>query len=140
MKKTQKTLGAFLLCATLAAFAGGCQKETIEDPIVREAQIGEERTVFYSIDGTDFSIKLYGDDAWNDFVRRMVALSKEGHRVSFRVGGFLTTNASAKETVTFTTSDYNEAVTWGNNMGNQGYSVTIVYDKDKDLYICIAVK
>ena len=137
MKRTFPTIA---LLAVLGTMAVGCQKENIVENATIVAQVGETRTIIYTVDGTERQITLVGDEAWSDFLHHMLAMAREGHRVSFRNGKTPLSVTSAKETVTFTTTDQNEAYTWCDNMYNAGYSVTMYYDKDKGIYTCIAVK
>lgn len=81
MKKHLTTLTLFAVLGTLTV---SCQKENLFD----QTQIEVEQTaiykVSYSIDGTSYQITLFGDDAWRDFVKQMIALAEKGHRVTFR--------------------------------------------------------
>jgi len=137
MKKVFKTVA---LCAVLGTMAVGCQKENIIEDANVVAQIGTVRKMQYTIDGVEHHITLVGDNAWNEFLHQMAALAKEGHSISFRNEEASSAVASAKETVTFTTTDHDEACAWCNSMSDQGYTVYMGYDKDKGMYICVAVK
>ncbi|MBQ6238057.1 MAG: hypothetical protein IJK07_07550 [Bacteroidales bacterium] len=137
MKKTFITLA---LLAVLGTLAVSCQKENIID----ETSIVEENakiyTVSYSVDGVNHQITLIGDEAWHDFLNRMFALVEEGHKVSFRNEERASRVASSKESVTYTTTNREEAYTWAEKMTNEGYTVIVSFDKKTGVYTCDAIK
>ena len=55
-------------------------------------------------------------------------------------GDYYGNQGYAKETVTFTTGNKNEAIDWTNTMLGLGYEVTMYYDEETGLYVCIAYK
>ncbi len=134
MKQRIKTV-ALLAALTLAATA--CQKENDMLPFGTE-QTTETINVVYSINGEVFHATL-SESEWDAFVERMLALAREGYEVSFSKNGN-SLSSQSKEKVTFTTTNEEEANAWSNDMVNQGYVVTITYDKGTGIYTCVAYK
>ena len=133
----KKRFYAFAIFAATVMIVSGCQKETIEMDINAEAS-SEKIIASYSVDGECFVATLNGEEEWANFLDRMLALAREGHRVTFSRGvGLLSV---AKETVTYTTMVEAEANDWSNKMTKDGYVVTISYDKNTGIYTCIAIR
>lgn len=128
---------ALFLVLSLAAVS--CEKETFRDSTVFMEETVASRTVVYSIDGVTRQMTVLGESSWNSFLDWMFALAEEGHVVSFRLGDS-SQNVSSKETVTFTTTNKNEAFAWADAMVESGYSVTVQYDDKTGIYTCTAIK
>lgn len=126
------------LLAVLATMAVSCQKENIVEPMSTTAEVGTVRTVLYAVDGVEHIVKLYGDDAWNIFVNNMLALSKQGHDIRFVNESVKTSALPKKETLTFITTSQSEAIAWMKEKGDEGYTVTLKYEKGQ--YKCIAIR
>ena len=134
MKKAIKTVA---LLALIGLSAAGCQKENIVEPL-RSSESVTTYTVYYTVDGESSKVILIGESAWQRFLDRIFALAEEGHSVSFHVGGH--ERGVAKETVTYKTSDYEDAQKWVTHMSEQGYEVSISFDEGTGIYTCIAIK
>ena len=128
---------AFL--AVLSVAAAGCQKEPMTGVETASCEAATMKTVTYTVDGEAYRIVVANDEEWHSFLDMMFALAEEGHNVSFRQGN-AQERGTAKEVVTFTTTDQGEAYHWADQMSNQGYEVSITYDKKTGVYTCIAVK
>lgn len=137
MRKSFTTIALFAVLGTLAI---SCQKENIIDETPVVAENVTVYTVSYAVDGVTHQLTLVGDEAWRDFLNRMMALAEEGHEVTFRNEEAASRVVSTKEVVTFTTTNHDEAYTWAEKMFNDGYAVTIYYDKEKKVYNCYAIK
>ncbi len=137
MRKTLTTIALFALLGTLAV---SCQKENIIDETNIVAENGSVYKVSYTVDGVTHQLTLVGDEAWHDFLNRMMALAEEGHEVTFRNEEASSRVVSTKETVTYTTSDHDDAYSWAAKMVDDGYTVTITFDKEKKIYTCYAIK
>ena len=135
-----KTFTTIALVAMLGALAVGCQKENIidEPPVV--AENGTVYTVSYAVDGVTHQLTLVGDEAWHDFLNRMFALAEEGHEVTFRNEEAASRVVSTKEVVTYSTPSHDDAINWAEKMADDGYTVTIHFDKEKKVYNCYAIK
>ncbi len=125
------------LFALLSMMAVSCQKENTTE--MEPTTIGESvvYTLSYTIDGASRHITFHSKAERLAFIRQLMAFTREGHTVS--IGTTTTTNA-AKEKVTFTTPSLDEATAWVAEMEEQGYVVTFYYDKEKGVYVCIAIK
>lgn len=137
MRKTFTTIALFAVLGTLAV---SCQKENINDEISIVAENDTVYTVSYSVDGVTYQITLTGDDAWHDFMNRMFALAEEGHEVSFRNEETASRIVSTKEVVTYSTKERDKAYAWAEAMAEEGYTVTISFDKKTGVYTCEALK
>ncbi len=135
MKITFKSI-ALLAVLTLASTS--CQKENEVTPMATSEQTTETINVVYSINGEVYCATL-SESEWDAFLERMLALAREGYEVSFSKNGD-SLSSPKKEIVTFTTTDEHEAHSWADNMANNGYSVTISYDKKTGIFTCIATK
>lgn len=136
----RKTITTVALFAVLGALAVSCQKENIIDETAIVAENGTVYTVSYAVDGVTHQLTLIGDEAWQSFLNRMLALAEEGHEVSFRNEEAVSRTVSTKETVTYTTSSHDDAIKWAGKMLDDGYTVTIRFDKEKKVYNCYAIK
>lgn len=137
MRKTFTTIALFAVLGTLAV---SCQKENIIDETNIVAENGTVYTVSYAVDGVTHQLTLVGDEAWHDFLNRMLALAEEGHEVSFRNEEAASRVISTKEVVTYTTDNGEDALNWAEKMVDDGYTVTITFDKEKKTYTCYAIK
>ena len=79
MKKTIKTVA---LLAVLSVAAVGCQKETIAVPQTGVESSETVYTVRYVINDVTHTETLIGEQAWADFLQRMMALAEEGYRIT----------------------------------------------------------
>lgn len=127
---------AFLAALSLTAVS--CQKEIDVNPMPTTEQTTETINVVYYINGEVFRVTL-NESEWDTFVERMLALAREGYEVSFSKNGD-SFASQRKEKVIFTTNSEDEAHVWSNNMVNQGYVVTITFNKETGEYTCIAIK
>lgn len=137
MRKIFITIALFAVLGTLAV---SCQKENIIDDTCVVAENGTVYTVSYSVDGATHHITLIGEDAWHDFLNRMFALAEEGHEVSLRNEDRASRVLSSKDVVTYTTTNRDDAYAWADKMSDEGYAVTIRFDKETGIYTCNAIK
>ena len=138
MKRTIKTMA---LLAVLSVAAVGCQKETV----VADPQTGVEEsdtvyTVRYTVNGVSYTETLIGEQAWADFLHRMLALAEEGYRVTVSKNAETVQYGMEKEVVTFKTKDKKTAYAWMDEKLEEGYDVTITYNPQTGEYTCIAVR
>ena len=137
MKKSIKTVA---LLAVLSVAAVGCQKETIVVPQTGVESSGTVYTVRYAINGVTHTETLRGEQAWADFLQRMLALAEEGYRVTMSRCTNTAQYSDSKEVVTFTTTDKKRAYEWLNEMMEAGYTVTFSYNQQTGEYTCIAYR
>ncbi|MBP5547747.1 MAG: hypothetical protein J6X58_02500 [Bacteroidales bacterium] len=137
MNKIFTTLSIILVIGTMVI---SCQKEDVANDTSIVVRDNIVYTVHYSVDGITYRLTLFGNEAWHDFVKHMIALAEEGHRVSFRNEKTSSLTASAKEVLTFTTTSSDEAYEWAEKKGREGYEVNIEFDDETGKYICTAIK
>ena len=119
MRKTIKTMA---LMAVLSVAAVGCQKETITvEPQTGIETDGTVYTVRYSVNGVTHTETLVGEQAWAEFLQRMLALAEEGYRVMVTRNAETAQYGMANEVVTFKTKNKAEAYAWLDDMTEQGY-------------------
>ena len=140
----KKTIISVALLAVLTSLAVSCQKEeadiTSATPSTVIAENDTLRTVVYTIDGVSYRLTLLGDEAWHDFLSRMFALAEEGHTVTFFNEEAASRVLPSKVVETYSTSDKDDAYPWAEKKGNEGYTVTVVFDEETGIYTCYAFK
>ena len=101
MHRIVKTI-ALLTVLNLAAVS--CQKETITvDPQSGIEATGTVYTVRYVVNDVTYTETLIGEQAWADFLQRMLALAEDGYRVTVSRNTGTTQYAMSKDVVTFKT-------------------------------------
>lgn len=135
-----KKLITIAFAAVLATMATSCQKENLLEDINHVESENAQYTISYTVDGVSSTLSFVGEDACHDFLNHLFALAEEGHKVSFRNNNETLRTHYAKKTVTYTTTNKEEAYAWGERMFNQGYEVSVTFDKETATYICIAQK
>lgn len=132
MKKTFRTVALFgMLCMATVS----CTKENITNT---EMSVNTD-TVHYYAGSYYGSENLYDDGAWDAFLDRMLSLARDGYEVTL-VNSASSNGQATKEVVTYTTTSSDDAKRWSKEMYDQGYNVTISYDKTTGIYTCVAVK
>ena len=135
MKKILITVAVF---AMFGAFVTSCQKES--SPATSIEYVCSGQMVVYRIDNHEYRCAVPEGDAWYDFLSRMTAIAREGHRVSIRLVNLSSQAAATKEKVTFETRDPEEAAAWWAAMLEAGYEVTVFFDEETGVYTLIAIK
>lgn len=136
MNKTIRTVAVF---AVLSMMAVSCQKEQVIDPQINVTEATAMYTIHYTVDGVLYTTIINDETTWHQFLLRMFALAREGHRVTFRDSSQSGVSVS-KEVVTYTTTSEDDAIEWASKMIADGYSVDIEYDKRTGIYTCTAIK
>ena len=129
------------LFTVLSLLAVSCQKEEIVEPM--NAQIQQSvtvRNITYTIDGVTMYTTICGEQNWRSFVEWLFTLAEEGHQVCFRNENLYNNQQHSKDTVVYTTTDKNKANAWAAAMIEDGYDVSIEYDRLTGIYTCTAVK
>lgn len=135
MKKIIRTLFAF---AAVGLLATSCQKESFVEPNSDVQQSVTQCGGYYTIDGNTYAICVGSDSEWTAFVIQMVNLAEEGHTVTF--SRHKASIDVAKEVVTYSTANKQEAYDWAANMTLQGYEVTVSFDNNTGMFNCTAVR
>ena len=129
------------LLVVLSLMAASCQKETfVDSPNAQIQQSVSIRNVTYTIDGATMHTTIMGDIQWREFVDWLFALAEEGHQVRFRNECYYNNQQNGKDVVTYSTTDKEKANNWAAEMTENGYEVTIEYDRTTGLYTCTAIK
>ena len=136
----KRTVLKVALLGVLATMAASCQKETFNEGTSIAAENSAVYKIHYSIDGVTHQVTLLGDEAWHDFLNRMISMAEQGHKVSFRLQNTFSQITYTKDVVTYSTTDHDDAYKWADIIGKKGYSVTIEYDERTGIYTCTAIK
>ena len=120
------------LAITLGIAVGGCSKENSTPP--------QTPSVVYYYNGQQHTAQLYNDEDWALLLDHLFALTEEGYTVQFFNPNVRPSADASKSREVFTTYNKQEAEDWCNQKENEGYTVTIKYDKETGLYTCIATK
>ena len=128
------------LITVLCLAAAGCQKETIVEQDFQVQQNAEIRRLVYTVDGAVMHVTLHNNQEYQRFVNWMLALAREGHKVTFRNECASSNTSQSKDVVVFVTTDEVEANTWCQKMTDLNYEVTMEYDPRTGKYTCTAVR
>jgi hypothetical protein len=134
----KKTIITATLLAMLGAFAVSCQKEADTAPPTVYSQ--SEYNLLYRIDNVVHYANIQSPEEWNTFLSDMLALARQGHRVSVQRTSTSSLTLPAKEVVTHETKDPDEVIAWFNMMTEQGYEVIIKFDEETGIYTLTAIK
>lgn len=135
-----KTYVKLSLMAMLATVVSGCQKETLTEVECPAVVVAEQNAVHYTIDGIPYSIVIYNDDEWSEFMKSMMSQSRNGRRVVIEKGNRDSRDMATKETLVYTTTDESSASKWTKEKVAAGYVVTMSYNEKTKEFICIAVR
>ena len=135
MKKTFKTLFLFI---GMSMFAVSCQKENIVEPGITTGEMQDYISISYMIDDVSMHAVFQDEASWREFLHWLFVLAEEGHEVRF--GNSNRVQSLTKKTVTFTTTNQEEAEEWSRGMVKDGYDVSIIYNEKTGIYTCVAVK
>ena len=120
------------LAIALGIAVGGCSKENSTPP--------QTPSVVYYYNGQQHTAQLYSDEDWTLFLDHLFALAEEGYTVQFFDPNARPSADAPKSREVFTTYNKQEAEDWCRLKENEGYKVTIIFDKETGLYTCIATK
>lgn len=138
----KKTVGTIIFLAALTVMVAGCHKESPETATGVPYGVGEgsetKRLVVYVVNGEGGQLEIIGEEAWQAFLHRMVDTAENGNTVIIGNAGNSFPGSAEKETVTHTTADKNDAVAWADTMITRGYTVEIRYNRENEVFVCIA--
>ena len=126
--------------ALIGIAASGCQKEETSETIVNLSVSESLRNVCYTVDGRIHWATFYDNASWDEFVRVLFAMAKEGHQVSFINTSSATYSTQTKDVVTYSTDDEHDAKKWAKKMADDGYNVYIKFDAETGIWTCTAIK
>jgi hypothetical protein len=133
----KKTIIKVAILALLGAFAVSCQKEAA--PVTSSVCSQSEYNVRYSIDNRIYHANLQSSEEWHTFLSDMLALARQGHRITIQKPTSSNQTAAPKEIKTHETDNYDDAIAWMKMMIELGYEVTIEYDEETGIYIVTAI-
>lgn len=137
-----KRINPLALFSMLSLIAASCQKEEVVD-YVPTTLISEAETMYtvqYTIDGVLYQATPHNKAERTEFFRQLFAMAKNGHEVFFYDGNRTDQCVATKDVVHYSTTNEDEAIAWAEKMYDNGYKVSIQYDKEKKVYICIAIR
>lgn len=124
MKNIVRTLA---IVATIALLSTACKDDTVtSSPDVTVRNVG------YIACGEQHSSTATGDDEWHALLDQLFSAAEGGCRVTFWNPDAL--GAKQADTVTISTADRETAYRWGEEMYNQGYTVSIIFDSTTHVY------
>ena len=132
MKRTIRTVAVF---AMLTLAAAGCQKEQPASFGNQEIALGAIGNVENTVEGHFVFITQEGAldlDALEQDIHRLV---ESGYTVVIGQNNMV----GAKDVLTYTTYNWDDAYKWSKQRENEGYAVSIT-QKDNGEYVCVAVK
>ncbi|MBO4588800.1 MAG: hypothetical protein J5711_07905 [Bacteroidales bacterium] len=133
MRRKIITMALFVSMTLLAA---SCQKEENSCSEMSAIELSNAKTISYSIDGKMYSVTVQNEAEYDELLTTLLTVAKNGSVVKlYNTNNY---NNGAKETITYQTHNLNQAKAWVKDMQDAGYNVTMVYDKDQDLFICTA--
>lgn len=103
-----------------------------DQPVAQTRYIGSQ------IIGITIYDTLVGDEAWHQYLDKMFGAIERGYRITFWNTAIQNDSKSAKETQTYSTASRDSAYRWGERMYDQGYTVSVVYDRTTGRYNCTA--
>ena len=127
MKKTT-------LIITLAAVLGLVAVSCHDEPVNPSPSV---RNVGYIACGDQHQVSVNGDESWHALLDSLFAAAESGCRVTFWNPDAM--GSKQADTVTINTADRQQAYRWGEEMYDQGYIVSIVYDENTGTYHGTAV-
>ena len=135
MKKRIITMALFVSMTLLAA---SCQKEENLYSETSNIEMTDDKTFTYSIDGVMHSVPVQSEAEYDELLASLMSVAKSGSVVKL----YNANNRSdcAKETITYQTPSLSQAQSWAKDKIAEGYNVTVTYDKDQELYICVATR
>ncbi len=135
----------YLIPATLLAMISvasvSCQKENLVESISSSnVETSSTRTIRYFVNGKAHRSVIHNDEEWNALLSTLFALAREGYSIRLFDENNTYCEACAKVTVTFTTTNKQEAIEWVIAKTLEGYDVTMSFNQETGEYTCIAVK
>ena len=128
------------LFAMISLTTVSCQKENLVDPSAPCVENSATRTLRYSVNGAVYRQVIHSDEDLDALMLSLFALAREGYTVRMMDENISFCETCAKEKVTYTTKNKNDAITWSLEKINEGYSVTITFNEETEEYTCVATR
>ena len=134
----------FLIPATLLAMLSlttvSCQKENLVETAIQSVENSAARTIRYTVNGTAYRQVIHSDEDLDALMLTLFALAREGYTVRVIDENTNLCETCAKEKVTYTTKNKNDAIAWSLEKINEGYDVTISFNQETGEYTCVATR
>lgn len=126
------------IVAAIGMLSASCQKEAIVVPTGQVSEASTAYNVQYTVNGVLGQATFYDESEYEALLLHLVGLARKGYNVTVWNSGKYNAGSQSKDIVVYTTTSEDDAVQWGKKMMDNGYSVTITYDKGTGVYTCIA--
>lgn len=137
----KKTIIPLALLAVLSLATTGCQKEqTVTPSSGRTEQVTEKYNYRYTINDRAYYVNVTTEAEKQQLFEFLMEEARRGNTVSIRRLDTTSQSALTKETVTFVTTNKNEALAWLKNMAEQDYTVSMTYDENTGEFTCTAIR
>ena len=133
----KKAIIKVAILALLGTVAVSCQKEAA--PVTSSVCSQAEYNVRYSIDNRVYHASLQTSEEWHTLLSDLLALARQGHRITIQNTTVSTTSAASKEIKTHETDNYDDAISWMKMMSELGYEVIIEFDEETGIYTLTAI-
>lgn len=117
-----------------------CQKENLVETAIQSVENSAARTIRYTVNGTAYRQVIHSDEDLDALMLTLFALAREGYTVRVIDENTNLCETCAKEKVTYTTKNKNDAIAWSLEKINEGYDVTISFNQDTGEYTCVATR
>ena len=128
------------LLAMLSLTTVSCQKENLVETAIQSVENSAARTIRYTVNGTAYRQVIHSDEDLDALMLTLFALAREGYTVRVIDENTNLCETCAKEKVTYTTKNKNDAIAWSLEKINEGYDVTISFNQETGEYTCVATR
>ena len=128
------------LFAMISLTTVSCQKENLVEPSAPCVENSATRTIRYTVNGAVYRQVIHSDEDLDALMLSLFALARAGYTVRMMDENISFCETCAKEKVTYTTKNKNDAITWSLEKINEGYSVTITFNEETEEYTCVATR
>ena len=128
------------LFAMISLTTVSCQKENLVETAIQSVENSAARTIRYTVNGTAYRQVIHSDEDLDALMLTLFALAREGYTVRVIDENTNLCETCAKEKVTYTTKNKNDAIAWSLEKINEGYDVTISFNQDTGEYTCVATR
>ena len=136
----KKVIIPMALFAMISLTTVSCQKENLVETAIQSVENSAARTIRYTVNGTAYRQVIHSDEDLDALMLTLFALAREGYTVRVIDENTNLCETCAKEKVTYTTKNKNDAIAWSLEKINEGYDVTISFNQDTGEYTCVATR
>lgn len=137
MKKTALLIAVAAVVATLAV---ACQKDNAkpEPQAVVQTAAYPTGNINYTVGKVSNTVTISNAEQWKTLLNSCLDGADSGHLVTIAHQG--SSASPSKERLTYVTDSREAALAWVDSRFNEGYDVTLWYDKEEGKYYCVASK